>query len=33
MKLQIIGKNNVEVSETIEAYVEKKIDNAHVDSN
>ncbi|HEU66001.1 MAG TPA: ribosome-associated translation inhibitor RaiA, partial [Chloroflexi bacterium] len=25
MKLQVIAKNNVEVSETIEAYVEKKI--------
>jgi putative sigma-54 modulation protein len=25
MKLQIIAKNNVEVSETIEAYVEKKV--------
>ena len=26
MKLQIIAKNNVEVSETIRAYVEKKVD-------
>jgi putative sigma-54 modulation protein len=25
MKLQVIGKNNVEVSETIRAYVEKKV--------
>jgi putative sigma-54 modulation protein len=25
MKLQVIGKNNVEVSETVEAYVEKKV--------
>ena len=25
MKLQVVGKNNVEVSETIEAYVEKKV--------
>jgi putative sigma-54 modulation protein len=25
MKLQVIGRNNVEISETIEAYVEKKV--------
>jgi putative sigma-54 modulation protein len=25
MKLQILGKNNVEISETIQAYVEKKV--------
>jgi putative sigma-54 modulation protein len=25
MKLQVIGKNNVEVSETVKAYVEKKV--------
>ena len=26
MKLQVVGKNNVKISETIRAYVEKKVD-------